>query len=72
LIGFSYEYLSPENFALPEAYVAGQTFAPQRQGFKALIVRATELLTRLGVTKIFEYAHAGLPIIFLGGLPSNF
>jgi hypothetical protein len=72
LIGFAYEYLSPDNFALPEAYVAAQTFASERQAFKALIVGASELLTGLGVTKLSEYAHAGLPIIFLGGIPSNF
>jgi hypothetical protein len=64
--------LSPDNFALPEAYVAGQTFAPERQAFKALIVGANELLTGLGVAKLSEYAHAGLSIIFLGGMPSNF
>jgi hypothetical protein len=72
LIGFSYEYLSPDNFALPEAHVAGQTFAAERQAFKALIVGANVLLTGLGVTKLSEYAHAGLPVIFLGGIPSNF
>ncbi|KAJ5909561.1 secreted protein [Penicillium tannophilum] len=70
--GYTYEYLSPDNFALPEAYVSDATFAPNRQAFKALVVRSNETLTTLGVDKLVQYAHAGLPIIFPGGLPSNF
>ncbi|KAJ5639241.1 uncharacterized protein N7484_007103 [Penicillium longicatenatum] len=70
--GYTYEYLSPDNFALPEAYVSDAAFAPNRQAFKALIVRSNETLTTLGVNKLVQYAHAGLPIIFPGGLPSNF
>ncbi|KAJ5930057.1 secreted protein [Penicillium verhagenii] len=70
--GYTYEYLSPDNFALPEAYVSGATFAPNRQAFKALVVRSNETLTTLGVDKLVQYANAGLPIIFPGGLPSNF
>ncbi|KAJ5538640.1 secreted protein [Penicillium frequentans] len=70
--GYTYEYLSPDNFALPEAYVSDATFAPNRQAFKALVVRSNETLTALGVDKLVQYAHAGLPIVFPGGLPSNF
>ncbi|KAJ5716257.1 secreted protein [Penicillium malachiteum] len=70
--GYTYEYLSPDNFALPEAFVSDKVFAPNRQAFKALVVRSNESLTTLGVEKLVDYAHAGLPIIFPGGLPSNF
>ncbi|RAL14117.1 uncharacterized protein BO97DRAFT_448686 [Aspergillus homomorphus CBS 101889] len=70
--GFTYEYLSPDNFDLPEAYVANGTFAPNRQAFKALIIRANETLTVTGVAKLVEYAQEGLPLIFPGGLPSTF
>ncbi|RAK97746.1 uncharacterized protein BO80DRAFT_185483 [Aspergillus ibericus CBS 121593] len=70
--GYTYEYLSPDNFVLPGAYVSNGTFAPNQQAFKALVVRANETLTAIGVAKLVEYAHAGLPIIFSGGLPSNF
>jgi len=71
-LGFSYEYLSPDNFALPEAYVLDGVLAPQRQQFKAMVVGVNEILTGLGVIKLSEYAIAGLPIIFHGGLPSKF
>ncbi|KAJ6028025.1 secreted protein [Penicillium herquei] len=70
--GYTYEYLSPDNFALPEAFVSSGVFAPNRQAFKALVVRSNESLTDFGVEKLVDYAHAGLPIIFPGGLPSNF
>lgn len=72
MIGYTYEYLSPDNFALPEAYVSNGIFAPKRQAFKAMVVRSNETLTSLGVTKLVQYAHSGLPVIFCGGLPSNF
>lgn len=71
-LGFSYQYLSPDNFALPEAYVLDGVLAPQRQQFNAMVVGANEILTGPGVTKLSEYAIAGLPIIFHGGLPSKF
>jgi hypothetical protein len=72
LLGYTYEYLSPDNFALPEAYVSNGVFAPNRQAFKALVVQSSESLTTAGVAKLVEYAQNGLPVIFFGGLPSNY
>ncbi|KAF3763073.1 hypothetical protein M406DRAFT_292702 [Cryphonectria parasitica EP155] len=69
--GYTYEYLSPDNFKLPEAYVEDGIFAPERQAFKAMIVRANASLTLSGVEYLASYAKQGLPIIFSGGLPSN-
>lgn len=69
--GFSYEYLSPDNFDLPEAVVANGSFAPERQAFKAMILRANDTLTVPGVQRLVEYAHQGLPIVFSGGMPQN-
>ncbi|VUC23925.1 unnamed protein product [Clonostachys rosea] len=68
-IGFSYEYLSPDNFQMPEAVVENKIFAPERQQFKVLVVQLLEFLTLPGVKKLDEYARAGLPIIFDGGVP---
>lgn len=72
MLGYTYEYLSPDNFALPEAYVSNGVFAPNRQAFKALVVQSSESLTIAGVAKLVEYAQNGLPLIFFGGLPSNY
>lgn len=72
LLGYTYEYLSPDNFALQDAYVSNGVFAPNRQAFKVLVVQSSESLTTAGVSKLVEYAQNGLPVIFFGGLPSNY
>ncbi|KAF2113084.1 hypothetical protein BDV96DRAFT_150975 [Lophiotrema nucula] len=69
--GYSYEYLSPDNFDLPAAKVANGVLAPDAQAFKAMVVRGNDSLTLDGVTKLSEFAKAGLPIIFAGGVPSQ-
>jgi hypothetical protein len=71
LLGFAYEYVSPDNLQLPTAVVVDGVFAPTRQRFKVLVVRILEFLTVPGVKKLREYARAGLPIIFDGGVPTR-
>ncbi|RFU31735.1 hypothetical protein B7463_g4619, partial [Scytalidium lignicola] len=70
--GYSYEYLSPDNFDLPSAKVQNNTLAPDYQGFKALVVRANDSLTIDGVSKLVEFAQAGLPVVFSGGIPISY
>lgn len=57
--------------AEPEAYVKNRVLAPERQAFKALVLRGNDTLTVRGIQKVVEYAHEGLPIIFSGGMPFN-
>ncbi|KAL9068938.1 MAG: hypothetical protein Q9157_006341 [Trypethelium eluteriae] len=68
--GYTYEYISPNNFNLPEAYVQNGVLAPNYQAFKAMIIRANDSLTVEGTTKLAAFANAGFPIIFSGGPPS--
>lgn len=71
--GYSYDYISPDNLAaIPEAYVQGGVLAPERQAYKALVVRSNSSLTVDGVAKLAEYAKDGLPILFAGGVPTYF
>jgi hypothetical protein len=72
LSGFTYEYLSPDNFDLPKAVVGQGLLAPERQSFKALILRGNDTLTAFGARKLIDFAHAGLPVVFSGGMPQNF
>ena len=45
--------------------------APERQAYKALVLRSTDKLTVSGIKKLYEYAQAGLPIVIAGGdMPS--
>lgn len=69
-VGYAYEYISPNNFDLPQAYVSNGVLAPDAQEFKALVVRANDSMTVQGAQGISTFANAGLPIIFSGGIPT--
>lgn len=69
--GYTYEYLSPDDFTLSAAQVSNGTLAPSRQSFKGIIIRGNDTLTVSGVSKLAEWAYQGLPIVFSGGLPSS-
>lgn len=71
MAGYSWEYLSPNNFQLPQAVVVNKVLAPNGPAYKALVIRQTDLLTLDGVNKISQFARQGLPIIFLGGIPNQ-
>lgn len=51
--------------------VANKVLAPNGPAYKALIIRQTNILTLDGVNKASQYAHQGLPIILLGGIPNQ-
>lgn len=70
--GFTYEYLSPANFALDKAVVRNKVLAPDAQAAKALILRGNDTLTPEGVQSLEGYAAAGLPVVISGGLPSKY
>ncbi|KAI1119902.1 hypothetical protein F5Y10DRAFT_259411 [Nemania abortiva] len=72
MAGYTYNYLSPENFALDEAYVADGVLAPNRQRFKALVLRQNDTLTTQGVRDLEAYVRAGLQLIILGDVPSTY
>jgi hypothetical protein len=70
--GYSYQYVSPDNLELPKATVQDKVLASDAQAFKAMVVRANDSLTIPGVKKLVEFAHAGLPIVFSGGIPQSY
>ncbi|KAE9575722.1 hypothetical protein CGMCC3_g8271 [Colletotrichum fructicola] len=72
LKGWSYNYLSPDNFALPQAYVGDNLLAPQDARYQALVVLGSQNLTSSGLLKLTEFAEAGLPIIIAGGSPCEY
>ena len=63
--------MSPDNLDLPSAIVEDGVLAPSAQAFKAFVVRTTDNLTKGGVVMLAQFAQAGLPIIFYGGIPST-
>ncbi|KAL3468836.1 hypothetical protein BJX99DRAFT_268992 [Aspergillus californicus] len=66
--GWSWSYLSPDNFALPHATVQDGVFGPDGPRYKALVLTRGSNLTLAGVRQIQKYAASGLPVIF-SGLP---
>ncbi|KAI7084709.1 hypothetical protein KC356_g6490 [Hortaea werneckii] len=69
--GFTYGYISPSNFDLEDAYVKDGILAPERQAYKAFVVRQNDSMTLAGVQKLEQFASNGLPIVFYGGIPDS-
>ncbi|KAM5347661.1 hypothetical protein ACJ41O_007485 [Fusarium nematophilum] len=70
--GYTYSYLSPDNFVLDAVRVSDGTLAPDAQAFRVLVIRGNDTLTVDGVEKLADYANAGLPIIVSGGTPTAY
>lgn len=71
VLGFTYGYISPSNFDLEDAYVQDGILAPERQAYKAFVVRQNDSMTLAGVQKLEQFALNGLPIVFYGGIPDS-
>lgn len=69
--GYTYSYLSPDNFVSNQAFISDGLLAPMAQAFRALVIRANDTLTVDGVHSLAEYAHAGLTIVISGDVPGN-
>lgn len=67
--GYTYTYLSPDNFALPQASVKDNTLGPDGPAYQAMVITSNSNLTLDGVRYIQKYARAGLPVILSGGDP---
>ncbi|KAK6837826.1 hypothetical protein RU639_001536 [Aspergillus parasiticus] len=70
--GYTYSYLSPENFGLAQAYVGNETLGPDGPAYKALVVYSTSNVTYGSIGKIRKFAEAGLPVILVGGDPPQY
>jgi hypothetical protein len=69
--GYTYQYLSPDNFELPQAVVEDGVLAPDSQAFQVLVLRENDTLTPSGVQHLQNYGEQGLPIVFAGGIPTH-
>lgn len=67
--GWSYSYISPDNFNLPQATVRDGVLGPDGPAWQAVVVQSSQNLTLDAVSKLQQYAAAGLPVILSGGLP---
>lgn len=67
--GYTYTYLSPDNFALPQATVKDNILGLDGPAYKAMVITSNSNLTLDGLHYIQRYARAGLPVILSGGDP---
>ena len=70
--GYTYSYLNPNNLNSSRAYVSDGLLAPESPAYQALVLTTSENITLEAVSKIRQFADAGLMIIFDGGLPGYY
>ncbi|KAJ4474499.1 hypothetical protein J3R30DRAFT_3295777 [Lentinula aciculospora] len=69
--GFTYEYVSPENFKLPGVTVSNSRLAPSGPAYKAFLLGRQENITVDAAQSLVHYAQNGLPIVIVGDVPSD-
>lgn len=73
-LGYTYDYLSPQNLLLPQATVQDGVLAAEGPSYKALVFSGQEIITLEAAQAVLGFAQAGLPIIVVGdasALPSQ-
>ncbi|KAG8157140.1 hypothetical protein KVR01_013130 [Diaporthe batatas] len=65
-LGYTYDYLSPQNLLLPQAIVRDGVLAADGPSYKALIFSGQEVITLEAAQAVLDFAQAGLPIIVVG------
>ncbi|THV06677.1 hypothetical protein K435DRAFT_743134 [Dendrothele bispora CBS 962.96] len=69
--GYTYEYVSPENFKLPGVSVVDGRLAPSGPAYKAFVLSRISNITVDAAQTLVEYADSGLPIVFVGSTPDD-
>ena len=70
-IGYTYNYLSPGTFKLPNAKVVNGVLNPEYAGYKALIIKDVQAMPLAYAQSILQFAKDGLPIILVGLTPDT-
>ncbi|KAL0569874.1 hypothetical protein V5O48_012093 [Marasmius crinis-equi] len=69
--GYTYEYVSPENFKLPGVSVSNNRLAPDGPAYKAFVLSRIQNITVDAVQSLINFTNDGLPIVFVGALPNG-
>ncbi|KAI3611660.1 secreted protein [Moniliophthora roreri] len=69
--GYTYEYVSPENFKLPGVFVSERRLALGGPAYKAFILSRIQNITIDGAQSLIDFANDGLPIVIAGGVPDS-
>ncbi|KAL1880144.1 hypothetical protein Daus18300_001507 [Diaporthe australafricana] len=65
-LGYTYDYLGPQNLLLPQATVQDGVLAADGPSYKALIFSGQNIITVEAAEAVLGFAQAGLPIIVVG------
>ncbi|KAK5947223.1 hypothetical protein PMZ80_001371 [Knufia obscura] len=69
--GYSYEYVSSYALGLEGVEVDDGVLMPAGPAYKALVLNRARNLTVSAAHRVFELAHAGLPVVVLGDVPDD-
>ncbi|MFH5183677.1 glycosyl hydrolase [Paenibacillus sp. TAB 01] len=67
--GFTYDLVSEDALLHSHSIVHNGVLIPNGPGYKALVVYDAPGVSIAAASKMKEYAEAGLPILFIGGMP---
>ncbi|KAJ6500360.1 hypothetical protein C8R45DRAFT_977374 [Mycena sanguinolenta] len=70
-VGYTYEYISPENLYLPGVSVSNGLLAPTGPAYKVLILNRQMNVTLDAAQSILQYSKSGLPIVISGPVPND-
>ena len=70
-LGYNFDIIQPAFFELESAVVADGELFPETASYKAIIFDNEKVLPLATVQKLVEYAEAGLPMVFVGGMPTT-
>jgi hypothetical protein len=70
--GWSYQYISPDNLRLDQAYVENGVLAPNGPSWKAIIIQSNQNITTKTIKQLKQISEAGVPILLVGGIPGYF
>lgn len=68
--GYSYDFVAPSGFALPNAQVDNKRLDADGPAYKAIVLDTEATVPAATVDRFIEYAQDGLPIVVVGAAPT--
>ncbi|GAD98073.1 RING zinc finger protein [Paecilomyces variotii No. 5] len=70
-VGYSYEYLSCDDFQLPQATVQDSVLAADGPAYKAIVFENQTVISVGGARSLLRVVNSGLPVLFVGNPPNQ-
>ncbi len=68
--GYTYDFVSPAAFELDNAVVTNGRLDAEGPAYKAILLDKETAIAQAAAEKLLAYAEAGLPVIFVGSVPT--